>query len=416
MVSDGFCPDQDKPASLLAGAHIIIAAVAAIVAAGSYTTLAGLLITRFSTEFGWTATTISIGVAINMLLYGLFAPFALLMMRRYGIQQTSIAALILLLVGSALCLIPNIMLFNLAWGILIGVGTGSLTMAYGAFLARQYFPSQIGFVTGIMTAASVVGQFALLPLWAEAMGYFGWRAPIFGAGLLTLLAIILNIKFMPAKTAQQSNNGADRLMSGLEKLMRVFIAALTNKIFWTLVLLFIICGATTNGIMWSHFTPAANDCGISITSASSALLLVGIFNVVGTITAGWLSDRASVRAILSIVFAGRALTLLWLPSIFANVSEPQLFLFGAIFGLLDVATVPPVIVICTRVYGDRGPEIFGWINAFHQLGAGGMAFIGAVIRSSSGSYDLLWLLSGVIALLAAALVYCDRYDRAIRIA
>jgi predicted MFS family arabinose efflux permease len=217
------------------------------------------------------------------------------------------------------------------------------------------------------------------------MGYFGWRAPIFGAGLLTLLAIILNIKFMPAKTAQQSNNGADRLMSGLEKLMRVFIAALTNKIFWTLVLLFIICGATTNGIMWSHFTPAANDCGISITSASSALLLVGIFNVVGTITAGWLSDRASVRAILSIVFAGRALTLLWLPSIFANVSEPQLFLFGAIFGLLDVATVPPVIVICTRVYGDRGPEIFGWINAFHQLGAGGMAFIGAVIRSSSGS-------------------------------
>jgi predicted MFS family arabinose efflux permease len=416
MASDGLCPDRSRPASLLAGANIIIAAVAAIVAAGSYTTLAGLLITRFSIEFGWTATAISIGVAINMLLYGLFAPFALLMMRRFGIQQISIAALILLLVGSAVCLIPNIMLFNLAWGILIGVGTGSLTTAYGAFLARQYFPTQIGFVTGIMTAASVVGQFALLPLWAEAMTHFGWRAPIFGAGLLTLLAVILNIRFMPAKTARQSSDGAERLIDGLERLIQVFLAALTNKIFWTLVLLFIICGATTNGIMWSHFTPAANDCGISITSASSALLLVGIFNVAGTITAGWLADRASVRAILSIVFAGRALTLLWLPSIFASVSEPQLYLFGAIFGLLDVATVPPVIVICGRVYGDRGPEIFGWINAFHQLGAGGMAFIGAMIRASSGSYDLLWLLSGLIALLAAALVFSDRYDREKRIA
>lgn len=416
MASDGLCPDRSRPASLLAGANIIIAAVAAIVAAGSYTTLAGLLITRFSIEFGWTATAISIGVAINMLLYGLFAPFALLMMRRFGIQQISIAALILLLVGSAVCLIPNIMLFNLAWGILIGVGTGSLTMAYGAFLARQYFPTQIGFVTGIMTAASVVGQFALLPLWAEAMTHFGWRAPIFGAGLLTLLAVILNIRFMPAMTARQSSDGAERLIDGLERLIQVFLAALTNKIFWTLVLLFIICGATTNGIMWSHFTPAANDCGISITSASSALLLVGIFNVAGTITAGWLADRASVRAILSIVFAGRALTLLWLPSIFASVSKPQLYLFGAIFGLLDVATVPPVIVICSRVYGDRGPEIFGWINAFHQLGAGGMAFIGAMIRASSGSYDLLWLLSGLIALLAAALVFSDRYDREKRIA
>lgn len=228
MASDGLCPDRSRPASLLAGANIIIAAVAAIVATGSYTTLAGLLIARFSIEFGWTATAISIGVAINMLLYGLFAPFTLLMMRRFGIQQISIAALILLLVGSAVCLIPNIMLFNLAWGILIGVGTGSLTMAYGAFLARQYFPTQIGFVTGIMTAASVVGQFALLPLWAEAMTHFGWRAPIFGAGLLTLLAVILNIRFMPAMTARQSSDGAERLIDGLERLIQVFLAALTN--------------------------------------------------------------------------------------------------------------------------------------------------------------------------------------------
>lgn len=76
----------------------------------------------------------------------------------------------------------------------------------------------------------------------------------------------------------------------------------------------------------------------------------------------------------------------------------------------DVATVPPVIVLCNRVFGRNGAVVFGWINAFHQLGAGGMAFAGAHIRTQLGSYDLLWFVTGVISMVAAFLVFLDRYE------
>ena len=162
--------------------------------------------------------------------------------------------------------------------------------------------------------------------------------------------------------------------------------------------------------MWSHFTPAAVDCGITVEAASFVLALIGIFNVAGTMAAGWLADRMSSRVILMVVFFGRSLTLLWLPLIFWGAFEPQLVVFGVIFGMLDVATVPPVIVLSNRVFGRNGAIVFGWINAFHQLGAGGMAFVGAHIRTQLGSYDLLWFASGVIAMVAALLVFLDRYE------
>ncbi|HCD21618.1 MAG TPA: MFS transporter, partial [Alphaproteobacteria bacterium] len=133
----------------------MIATIASIVAAGSYTTLAGLLITQFSVDLGWTAATVSAGVALNMLLYGVTAPFALILMDRYGIRPVAIGAMTLLLVGSAVCLWPNPLGFNLAWGLLIGLGTGCLTMAYGAHVARLWFPRSVGLVSGVLTAAAV---------------------------------------------------------------------------------------------------------------------------------------------------------------------------------------------------------------------------------------------------------------------
>jgi predicted MFS family arabinose efflux permease len=307
----------------------LIATIASIVAAGSYTTLAGLLITQFSIDLGWTAATVSAGVALNMLLYGVTAPFALILMDRYGIRPVAIGAMTLLLVGSAVCLWPNPLGFNLAWGLLIGLGTGCLTMAYGAHVARLWFPRSVGLVSGVLTAAAVVGQFALLPLWTAAMTRYGWQAPIIGCRLLTIAAMGLNWLWMgEAEDRRQDRQGRKVPQQPLflvvgEVVINLF-RYMRRRPFWILVLLFLICGATTNGIMWSHFTPAVVDCGINVEFASFVLALVGIFNVAGTMAAGWLADRMSSRVILMVVFFGRSLTLLWLPLIFWGAFEPQL--------------------------------------------------------------------------------------------
>lgn len=395
----------------LDGWAILFATTLAIIAAGSYTTLAGLLLTKLSSAFGWNAASISTGVAVNMIMYGLVAPFGIFFMERYGVRNVSIAALCFLITGSAVCLIPNIGLFNVAWGLLVGFGTGLLTMAYGAYVARRWFKDKIGIVTGILTASAVVGQFALLPLWSILADSFGWRAPLFGCSALSFMAILAVIVFVHDKPSPETDAVTKPFENGLYKVIEVLLLSMRSRAFWILVLLFLICGATTNGIMWSHFTPAAVDCGIDVTFASSILFLIGVFNIVGTIGAGWLSDRMNSRLVLAFVFFGRAGTLLWLPLILIAGFDPKLIVFGVLFGVLDVATVPPVIVLCNRVFGKDGSAIFGWINAFHQVGAGAMAFTGSIIRTNTGSYNMLWVLSGLFCLFAAGVVFASRYER-----
>ncbi|MEX0729541.1 MAG: MFS transporter [Aquisalimonadaceae bacterium] len=389
----------------------LIAALSSIVAAGSCATLAGLLLTQFSSQFGWTTSALSAGVAINMLLYGLTAPFAIHAMEKYGIRRVSITALALIIAGSLLCMIPNQILFNVSWGLLVGLGVGSLTMAYGALVARMWFDKHQGTAAGILTASAVVGQFALLPLWARLSEIHGWRAPLIGCAVLAAVAIVVNYRLMPANRAfaTESRASAGTVQKRFVDILTVLLSAFKSRVFWVLVLLFVICGATTNGILWSHFTPAAHDHGMPVTAASSVLFLVGIFNILGTVSSGWLCDRISPRLILAVVFVARGCTLFWLPLILSSEFDPPIVAFGVLFGILDVATVPPVIALCNRVFGREGPAIFGWINAFHQVGAGSMAAFGGVIRSTWGSYYLMWQLAGMLCVFAAVLVYTSRY-------
>jgi len=391
---------------------IITAAIFSIIAAGSYTTLAGLIATQF-VEQGWSAASISIGVGVNMAMYGITAPFAIFAMQHYGIRRVALMALTVLIFGSFVSLIPNLIIFNLSWGLLIGIGTGTLTMAYGALIARTWFPEKLGVIAGVLTAAAVFGQFALLPAWAEIALLYGWRAPLIGCAVLAMIAMIANILFMKNQPLETMDNEIP-FSAHVKRFMDVFpilISAMKSKAFWVLVFVFAICGATTNGLLWSHFTPATSAVGISVTVASSVLFLIGVFNIVGTITSGWLADRVSSRMILSFVFFARAGTLFWLPVIIASGYNPQLITFGVLFGIMDVATVPPIILLCNRVFGDDGPAIFGWINAFHQIGAGAMALAGGLIWAEFGQYDYMWMLAGGISVVAAVAVFLSQYNK-----
>ncbi|APO69786.1 major facilitator superfamily protein (plasmid) [Rhizobium gallicum] len=398
---------------------ILIAGIFSIVAAGSYTTLAGLLTTDLVNQLGWTVTSIGPGIALNMILYGLTAPFAIHMMRRFGIAKIANVALLTLIAGSGLALIPHPLMFNFAWGIIIGIGTGCLTMAYGSLIVSTWFPSRQGTISGYLVASSVFGQFALLPIWSEVVSVLGWRAPLIGSGTIAALAIFVNLIFLRDGKAKASASQFGDAQHGAHAgplLFRGLAGASKTWVFWVLVTLFVICGATTNGVMWSHFTLAASICGLTVTAASSVLLLVGIFNVVGTTASGWLSDRVSVRIILAASFGVRALALFSLPIVLTEVFDAEIITFAIVFGIMDVATVPPVIAICNRVYGADGPAVFGWVNAFHQLGAGAMAYYGSVLWLVYGSYDPLWYTCGVLCLMAVCIVFATRYQSQHRLA
>lgn len=394
--------------------NILFVTAFTIIASGSFTTLSGLLTSNFVSKFGWSTSEIGIGVSINILLYGLAAPFAIEIMKRYGIRFVTTVSLAMMIFGSIAILSKDVLVFNLAWGFLIGLGTGSLTMAYGAYIARNYFPTEKqGFVSGVLTASAVFGQFALLPFWANLVSIHGWYAPLLGSSLIALFAIFLNIFFMPHQSNIEKStfNSLDNQKEIFSTVMKVFFLVLRSKAFWVLSIIFVICGATTNGLLWSHFIPACTDAGISTINASSVLFLIGIFNVVGTVFSGWLTDRMSPRMILAFVFLARAGTLFWLPLIIVNDFDLKMVTFGIFFGILDVATVPPVIALCNKVFGDNGPSVFAWINAFHQLGAGMMALSGGIIRSSMGDYHFMWLSAAILSGVTAIIAYSDRFDK-----
>ena len=125
--------------------------------------------------------------------------------------------------------------------------------------------------------------------------------------------------------------------------------------FWLLAASFAICGMTTNGLIGTHFIPAANDHGMPTTVAAGLLATIGILDVAGTIFSGWLTDRVDPRVLLVVYYTGRGVSLLLLPSLLSPNAEPSTWVFVIFYGLDWVATVPPTIVLCRNYFGAQYP-------------------------------------------------------------
>src|SRR5256884_2587501 len=147
-----------------------VAAVAfvAIVGAAGFRATPGVLITPLQQEFGWSRGTISLAVSVNLLLFGLTAPFAAALMERFGMRRVVAAALVLVAAGSGLTVFMRASWqLVLCWGILVGLGTGSMAMSFVALVAGRWFVARRGVVTGVLTAGGATGQLAFLPVLAS---------------------------------------------------------------------------------------------------------------------------------------------------------------------------------------------------------------------------------------------------------
>ncbi len=166
---------------------------------------------------------------------------------------------------------------------------------------------------------------------------------------------------------------------------------------------FAICGASTNGLIATHFIPAAHDHGMPETTAAGLLALVGLFDIVGTVASGWLTDRVDSRILLGAYYALRGVSLLILPSLIAATAQPSMLVFIIFYGLDWVATVPPTIALCRQHFGDDGPVVFGWVFASHQVGAAIAATGAGAVRDLSGDYSSAWLFAGILCFFAAVM-------------
>lgn len=406
-----------------------VAAIAAlaIIAAGAFGTLPGLLVDPLHQEFDWSHGTIGVAVWVNMALNGLIAPFAASLMDRFGLRTVVASALTVIAVGAVLTTVmTEAWQLTLYWGVLVGVGTGSMAMAFAATVANRWFVQRRGLVTGILTGASVFGQFVFLPVLAWIVDHHQWRAGTVTVALAALAVapfVWLLLRDHPADAGLKPYGATEFTAKpaprpgAARRTLRVLHTASRTGTFWLLVGTFAICGASTNGVMWTHFVPAAHDHKMPATVAASLLTMVGIFNLVGTVVSGWLTDRYDPRWLLAGYYTLRGISLLLLPMLLGPTVQPSLVLFVILFGLLDVATVPPTIALSAirETFGkDDSAIVFGWTLAAHQIGAGLVAFGGGVARDALGSYTMVWISSSVLCVLAALMALLIRRPTAAR--
>jgi predicted MFS family arabinose efflux permease len=181
--------------------------------------------------------------------------------------------------------------------------------------------------------------------------------------------------------------------------------AKAKKDFWYLVGSFFVCGLSTNGLIGTHFIPAAHDHGMMETVAAGLLALVGVFDVVGTLFSGWLTDKYDPRKLLFFYYGLRGLSLFLLPSILFSTMHPSTLVFIIFYGLDWVATVPPTIMLCRSILGpSRATVVYGWVFASHQVGASVAAFGAAVLRVKLGDYAAAFYVSATMCVITSFLV------------
>lgn len=403
-----------------------VAAVAflALFGAAGFRGAPGALMVPLHHEFGWSMSAMSLAVSLNLVLYGLVAPFAAALMDRFGIRRVVSSALALVALGAMASVFMTaswqLLVF---WGVLIGGGAGSMALVLAATIADRWFVTRRGFVMGVLTAGQAAGQLVILPPVAIIAESVGWRPASLIIGAVALAVIPLaawvlrdhpsDVGALPYGADPEAYVEPPRATGGaVRRSLDGLRFAARRRAFWALAIAFAVCGATTNGLVGIHFIPSAHDHGMPAATAAGLLAAVGVFDIVGTVFSGWLTDRFDPRKLLAIYYGFRGVSLLLLPWLLSDSVHVSMVVFIVIYGLDWVATVPPTAALCRSLFAERGTIVFGWVFASHQIGAAVAAFGGGIVRDVFGEYTYAWWGGAAICVLAAVLSIMPRQPRA----
>jgi MFS family permease len=376
----------------------------------------GVFIVPLQQEFGWSTAEISSAMSIRFVLFGLMAPFAAALMNRYGLRNVTLTALLVVVASLLLSLgMTQVWQLMLLWGVTVGIGTGMTALVLGATVATRWFSARRGLVIGILTASAATGQLIFLPILASITEHSNWRWAL--ALMCVMLAVaalgvLLVMRDRPSDLGIRpyGDTSSDPLVAPAPSHAPIMAAALgalrdaaQTRVFWILFATFFICGASTNGLVQVHLIPMCLDFGIPQVQAAGLLAAMGVFDFVGTIASGWLSDRYDNRYLLFWYYGLRGLSLVALP--FTDFSFYGLSLFAMFYGLDWIATVPPTVRLTASKFGpERAGLVFGWIFAGHQLGAATAAFGAGLSRTVLLSYLPAFFAAGALCLVAAIIV------------
>ena len=387
-----------------------------IATSGGYRSAPSVLIIPLQNAFGWSRASISAAISINVLLFGLTAPFAAALMERFTVRKVVMSALTCVSLGAfSTLLISRPWHLMVTWGVIVGVGTGSMALVFAANIANRWFIAKKGLVIGMLTAGNATGQLIFLPTLSSLATHHGWKSvgmTVGSASLLMVPLVYFLLKESPAAigtspygapsdwvaTPPVKRNAAKEAINALREASKV-------RDFWFLTLSFLVCGLSTNGLVGTHFIPASHDHGMTEVTAASLLALIGVFDVVGTIFSGYLTDRIDPRKLLFFYYFLRGLSLFLLPSILFSSLHASTLVFVIFYGLDWVATVPPTIVLCRTILGpDRATVVYGWVFAAHQIGGSIAATGAAILRVHFGNYALAFYIAGILCLGASYIV------------
>jgi sugar phosphate permease len=292
-------------------------------------------------------------------------------------------------------------------------------MVLAVTVATRWFNHRRGLITGIFAASNATGQLVFLPLIAQLATSYGWRmALVFVCCMLAfagLVAVVL-MRDRPSDVGlplygETAITPAPAAGVGLGSLLLSPLVVLRDisrtPVFWVLFGTFFICGCSTNGLIQTHFVTLCHDYGLPAVTAASVLATMGIFDFIGTIGSGWLSDRFDARWLLFWYYGLRGLSLLYLP--FTDFTFYGLSLFAVFYGLDWIATVPPTVKITADRFGrEKAGMVFGWIFAGHQIGAATAAFGAGLSRTEFSTYLPAFFAAGALCIVASIAIISVR--------
>jgi len=365
----------------------------------------GLFLQPMSADLHWGRETFALALAVQNLMWGIATPVAGMLADRFGSHKVALVCALLYVGGLAtMAHAASPLTMVLTAGVLIGTGLAGLSFSVVAgVLGRKYSPEKRSMALGISASAGSFGQFAMLPVTQTLLSHFGWYGALLALAGVALLMIPLSAviyeKHLATTHAFQQSAGAA---------MR---EALGHRGYMLLTVGFFVCGFQVV-FVGVHLPAYLADRGMPPHVAVTALALIGLFNIVGTWTAGWLGGRVPKRYILSAIYFARAVVFALF--FFLPLSTGTVYAFAVALGLLWLSTVPPTNSIVAQIFGVRYLAMLTGVTFFsHQIGSFLGAWLGGRLYDTTGSYDVVWWISiglGVVA----GLINLPIDERAIR--
>jgi MFS family permease len=357
----------------------------------------GLFLTPMSQTYGWGRDVFGFALAIQVFVWGAVAPFAGAIADRFGSLTVLVAGALLYAAGLVLMAYsatPG--LLDVSAGVLTGLGIGATSFALViAAFSKLMPPDWRALSFGLGTAAGSFGQFLFSPLAVGFIAWFGWQNALVALGIITLLIAPLAITVRTPPMDQSAGPGVAQKQSLLQALTEAF----GHRSYVLLVLGFFTCGFQLLFIT-VHLPAYLVDRGLSVDAGAWTIGTIGLFNMIGSVAAGWLMERMPKRYLLSILYTLRSIAVL--AFIMLPVTTTSAIVFGGFMGLLWLSTVPPTSALVALMFGTRWmATLFGFAFFSHQVGGFLGVWLGGLLFDQTGSYDLIWWLSIALGVASA---------------